>query len=32
MKKYSVKYEKFSYLLEDPKEKFMNDILERLYY
>lgn len=31
-KKYSVKYEKFSYLLEDPKEKFMNDILERLYY
>ena len=31
-KKYSVKYEKFSYLIEDPKEKFMNDILERLYY
>ena len=31
-KKYSVKYENFSYLLEDPKEKFMNDILERLYY
>lgn len=30
-KKYSVKYENFSYLLEDPKEKFMNDILERLY-